>query len=182
MAEETLTEEWRVVEGWPDYEVSNTGRVRRTTATSSGRGGRIIPAGYEMTRTRGVSGYNSVYLTGSPNQHARIVVSRLVCRAFNGPPPTPKHEVAHNDGNRTNDVPSNLRWATRKENMADRDKHGTTMRGSGHVKAKLTEDMVREIRARIDDGGVMAHIAKECGVHKNTIISIQNGRSWGWLK
>jgi hypothetical protein len=50
-------------------------------------------------------------------------VSRLVCEEVRGPPPTSKHDAAHNTPNGcvgglcVNG--DHLRWATRKENMAD---------------------------------------------------------------
>ena len=51
------------------------------------------------------------------------LVSRLVCEEAYGPPPTSKHEAAHNTPNGcvgglcVNNA--HLRWATRKENAAD---------------------------------------------------------------
>ena len=51
------------------------------------------------------------------------LVSRVVCEELNGPPPTSKHEAAHNTPNGcvgglcVNG--DHLRWATRKENAAD---------------------------------------------------------------
>lgn len=45
------------------------------------------------------------------------LVHRLICRAFHGEPPTPKHEVNHIDGNKHNNRISNLQWVTRLENM-----------------------------------------------------------------
>lgn len=45
-------------------------------------------------------------------------VHRLVCRAFHGPPPTPKHEACHRFGPGDNHATS-LRWDTHAENMRD---------------------------------------------------------------
>jgi hypothetical protein len=44
-------------------------------------------------------------------------VHRLVCEAFNGPPPSPGLDCEHIDENPRNNRPENLRWATRKENL-----------------------------------------------------------------
>lgn len=46
-------------------------------------------------------------------------IHTLVCLAFHGPKPTPKHQVAHKDCNKMNNGYLNLRWATPKENIAD---------------------------------------------------------------
>jgi hypothetical protein len=45
----------------------------------------------------------------------KIKVYNLVAWAFIGPPPTSRHTVDHVDGDCQNDVPDNLRWATKKE-------------------------------------------------------------------
>ena len=62
--------------------------------------------------------------------HKKLLVSRIVCEAVNGPPPTPQHEVAHNCGRGHLGCcnPQHLRWATRAENQADRRIHGTMYR------------------------------------------------------
>ena len=52
------------------------------------------------------------------------LLHRLVALAFIGPQPSPKHEVCHNDGNPLNNVPGNLRWGTRSENLYDTVRHG----------------------------------------------------------
>lgn len=47
---------------------------------------------------------------------AGVPIHRIVCTAFNGPPPTDQHVVDHIDTNRANNRPENLRWLTRLEN------------------------------------------------------------------
>lgn len=47
---------------------------------------------------------------------AGVPIHRIVCTAFNGPPPTNQHVVDHIDTNRANNRPENLRWLTRLEN------------------------------------------------------------------
>jgi len=44
-------------------------------------------------------------------------VHTLVCLAFNGLPPTDKHEVNHIDYDKTNNHKDNLEWVTRSENV-----------------------------------------------------------------
>jgi hypothetical protein len=44
-----------------------------------------------------------------------LAVAIVVCTLFNGPKPTPKHTVDHIDKNPKNNVSTNLRWATKKE-------------------------------------------------------------------
>lgn len=44
-------------------------------------------------------------------------VARLVCEAFNGPPPFERAVCMHLDENSRNNVPTNLQWGTQKENL-----------------------------------------------------------------
>src|SRR3982751_5117101 len=74
-----------------------------------------------VLRTRNLgAGYRAVivYLPGHVRRMVRV--HRMVAEAFHGPAPTPKHEVAHWDGDPANNRAANLRWATSKENKADR--------------------------------------------------------------
>lgn len=68
---------------------------------------------------------NSAGYLGTSLNGRRYLVHRLVCEAFHGPAPEATMDVAHNNGNRTDNRAENLRWATRAENIADQRKHGT---------------------------------------------------------
>lgn len=68
--------------------------------------------------------------------YEKLLVHRIACEALHGPPPTQKHEAAHNCGKGHLGCcnPHHLRWATRAENQADRKIHGTANgRHSSHV-------------------------------------------------
>ena len=73
---------------------------------------------------------------------------RVMCELRHGAPPTPKHEAAHSCGKGHEGCvnPNHLRWATRKENVADMVVHGTQIRGEKSRHAILTEQQVRDIR------------------------------------
>lgn len=108
------SEEWRPVVGWEDrYEVSSQGRVRSARDSQQLRI-RIIPKAY-LSRGSKLQAFS---------------VSRLVAEAFVGPRPSPRHEVLHGDGVEGNNTPGNLRWGTRRENMADAKRHGTLRNGN----------------------------------------------------
>lgn len=82
------------------------------------RGRECLPWPY----ARDSNGYGQVRLDGKAHY-----VTRLICEAVYGPPPSPKHQAAHNCGKghegRCN--PEHLRWATVQENHLDKKKHGT---------------------------------------------------------
>lgn len=167
----TETEEWRPCPGFPDYEASSLGRVKRVTDSGSWKAGRVLNPSVLH------AGHHRVDLMrdGRP-VHARV--NRLVCEAFHGPAPTLKHHAAHGDGNPGNDRADNLRWATCKQNHADRDLHGRTARGARQGSAKLCDEAVRDIRARLTTGESKQEIADRYGVTRQTIGSIASGVGW----
>ena len=48
---------------------------------------------------------------------ASVRIHRIVATAFHGEPPTKEHVVDHIDTNKQNNLPDNLRWVTRLENI-----------------------------------------------------------------
>ena len=131
--------EWRSVPNWPEYEVSEFGHVRRRL-----RGGSpIAKVGRELRPSPGL--YAHVYLHGKAGKR-HISIHRLVALAFLGEPPSRAHQVAHNDGNPRNNHYTNLRYATPRENNADKIRHGTLPRGEKAGPSKFTGTMVRQVR------------------------------------
>jgi hypothetical protein len=124
------------------------------------------------------------YLEVRPYHNGRARTRRvhqLVCEAFHGERPSPEHEVRHLNGERTDNRASNLRWGTKAENVADMVRHGTAggPKGSTHPNAKLSEQQVREIRARHDFGReLQKDLAKEYGVSAMLISRIVRRKSW----
>nr|WP_276555643.1 HNH endonuclease signature motif containing protein [Bradyrhizobium elkanii] len=102
---------------------------------------------------------------------------RLCCEAFHGPSPSDKREVAHWDGNPSNNHFSNLRWASASENGLDRVRHGRK-RGA----MKLANEQVLRIKS-IDR---CAHaqrnsLARELGISQSWAWKIANGKWWRHL-
>lgn len=169
-------EEWRPV---PDplysehYHVSSLGRVRRVSVGPKGN-----KPGLKTPTRAGKWGHLKTYLYAAG--HAKSFwVHRLVALAFCGQPPTPKHEVAHNDGNAANNRADNLRWATSAENKADARRHGRMVVGERHYMAKLTEEQVREIRRTYKRGTITQKaIAARLGVHRVLVSKVVLGKIW----
>lgn len=108
---------------------------------------------------------------------------RLMCTIAHGEPPSSTHHAAHSCG-KANDGcihPGHLRWATPKENEADKMLHGTRPLGEKSNLSKLTIDQVVEIRMRARGGETQREIAEEFGVKQSCISSIKNKVSWAWL-
>lgn len=180
-------EEWRAVADWPDYEVSSFGRVRRATAyivwnKRRGTSKVVLPAG-KVLNPGYARGYPIVSLyNGRYHKQRMRRVPILVCRAFHGDQPSPRHEVAHNDGNPLNNTSNNLRWATPSENQADRIGHGTYQFGTLNAMNKLSESDVKEIRSAYAAGGVShTYLAAQYVVSASTIAEIIRREIWAWL-
>jgi hypothetical protein len=123
-------ERWLPVVGFEGlYEVSSLGLVRSLPRVVPHRtGGRLALPGRILTGSRRATRmYPMVNLWRDNRQHARYVHA-LVLEAFVGPRP---HgcDACHFDGCVTNNRADNLRWDTRKANMADAMRHGTTTKG-----------------------------------------------------
>jgi len=177
MAEFDLSEEiWTVIVEAPDYEVSDQGRVRRLTRKFGASQGLILKQHLD------IYGYPALHLRTPDGQQLRRKVHRIVCEAFHGPCPPGKRDVAHFDGVRSNNCASNLRWATRAENMADMLRHGTAnpRRGSSSPNAKLTEEDVLVIRAAPRRRGILYELAARYGVSRNVVGNIRTKSSPCW--
>src|SRR5262245_56522562 len=104
--------EYRDVPGFPGYRVGSDGSVFScwTRAGMSCRWKKLTvsrtPQGYLMVRF-------------SRPRPAHVFVHRLLLLVFVGLCP-PGMEACHNDGNKANNILSNLRWDTRVGNIADR--------------------------------------------------------------
>lgn len=167
-----MDEEFKKLPDFPDYSISNLGRVRRDVAT------RNCKAGTFIKRTVIRLGYRAVTIYNSKGKRVWIQVHQLVCRAFNGECPGIEYEVAHYDGDPTNNCASNLRWATPKENAADRTRHGRTLFGTQCHQTKLNEEQVIEIRRLRAQGMLLKDIAAKFPIAWGSINDITMRRTW----
>ena len=155
-------EQWKQIDGFPGYEVSSHGNVRSWLSGSS------EPL---VLKTRLSNGYPHLNL--SFDGHKKTVsVHRLVARAFHGDPPTSGHQVAHNDGNRTNNHATNLRWATPKENTQDKLAHGTAAIGTCQM-ARLSDSDIEEIKTlHRNHRMTKADIARKFGITRHAVYAL----------
>lgn len=142
-----MSEQWKPAVGYEGiYSVSSMGRVRsedRTVIEKTGMQKRLKGRVLRLQPNRGG------YLCFNFCAHGKRVAARVHCvvaRAFLGPRPSDRHEVAHRDGDRANNRPDNLRWDTRAGNFADKVAHGTHNRGERHPNCRLSSASVHEIR------------------------------------
>jgi len=99
-----MIEEWRTIEDFPMYEVSNHGRVY-----SHNYGGLYLKARLDQ------DGY-LVLVLYNKGKRAYSHIHTLVLKAFLGKRPN-KLQCNHKDGNKINNHLSNLEWVTAKKNI-----------------------------------------------------------------
>jgi hypothetical protein len=121
----------------------------------------------------GTNGYLRVQLSLNGIQ-TDAYVSRLVCTAFNGPPPSRTYEAAHLDKDRQNNSPENLCWRLPTDNRAQR----TIARGENHAMARLTEDQVRQILRLPRLRGQDRRLAEAFGLSREQVRDVRLRKCW----
>jgi hypothetical protein len=154
--------EWREIPGHPNYAVSADGRIARI---KNGKQNKRCPALVGTFRTR--AGCVRVALNDGGGKYCQVNVARLVCLAFHGPAPSPKHRAYNLNRDKTDNRAANVVWDV---------KYAPNYNvGAQHGRAKLTEDQVRAIRV---DGRCRAVVAAEYGVSVHTVAAIRQKSNW----
>lgn len=174
-----MTEQWRRIEGFDRYEVSDLGRVRSWAVRGSFGIGHLAKKPKVLRANIDEDGYRWLRLASVPGRETRFLVHRLVAAAFIGPAPEDKPLVCHRNGDPTDNRPENLRYDTTLGNEADKVLHGTKLFGSRAPMAKLTEPEVIEIRRRYAAGGVTQRaLGAEYGVTGALVHFITRRKIW----
>ena len=154
-------QEWRVVPGFPDYEISNDGFLRRVSAGSNSKPGKLIRPNI------GTVGYPMYGLSAPNGKRWCTTAHRIVALAFLPPQPEGLNFILHGNDNKLDARVINLRWGDSRSNANDAirngrlalgDRHPCTIqpwtrpRGDGQAGAKLSDDDVREFElARVTE-------------------------------
>ena len=120
----TTPERWLPVPGYEGYyEVSDQGRVRSVDRVIRYRTGQVrrYPAKMSAIHTDR-KGY-SYFWASRDGVTVKAYIHRSVLGAFGGP--SNSLYSCHNDGDKSNNNFSNLRWGTQGDNMDDAVRHGT---------------------------------------------------------
>lgn len=127
----------------------------------------------------GAKGYFRVAIYTNGKQKT-IEVHRLVAAVYLQPRPSPKYEIRHIDGIKTNNHYSNLVWGTHKENMGDRDNHGATAIGERNGKSKLIQAHVDRIRFLVGKVpyGYWSKLARALCIDASVVTRIVNNQAW----
>lgn len=119
--------------------------------------------------------YFAVTLT---NPRKTMCVHTMVAETFLGPRPD-GCQVAHQNGDSTDNRVENLRYMTCRENIIQKKVHGTMPLGEAHKRSKLKADQVLAIKRA---GRTDSDFAKEFGVSPDTVRDVRIGKTWKHLE
>ena len=155
-------EEWKLIDGFKKYEISNKGRIRR-----------LYLKGYKYRKPVIQSGYCSVTFSIGL-EFKKYSIHRLVALAFIDNKYN-KPCVNHIDGNGLNNNVSNLEWCTYSEN----EKHSYSVLGkksNGIFLRKINVLEIPKIKYMYETGTKQIEIAKMYNVHQSIISLIVNNK------
>lgn len=159
--ERKVSEEiWKDIEGFPNYQISNRGKVRNKET--------LVVIAQQLS----ASGYMTVRIRRRHGDYEKpcLNVHRLVAEAFI-PGGSSELQVNHKDGNKLNNNAENLEWCTRKENS----QHAMKM---GLFNPKAPESPKRKVRI-VETGETFNSIrdcAKEINVKEQHVWACLNGK------
>ena len=155
--------QWKTIEEYPDYEVSNTGLVRNKIS------GKVLKPG-KIT-----DGYLQAELWNNGSRKKKYI-HRLVAEAFIDNPNLEEFtQVNHKNSCKTDNRVENLKWCSGSYNIRHMVANGN------RTYAKLDYKKAGEIRELLLLGAKVKRLAEKYGVSINTIYEIKAGRAWSWI-
>lgn len=165
-------ENWRVAVDYPDYEVSDKGRIR------------VKETGTIIKLHTNNYGYNTVILynngEGKSKSVHRIVASTFLRSPIEG------EQVNHKDGNKQNNDVENLEWVTQAENLRHSrnilgNKNGGVKRKQGSYKIRINLKVYR-----VSHNMTQEEFANKIGISRAMYSLIEKGDRFGsfdfWMK
>jgi hypothetical protein len=170
-----MKEIWEPIPGYEGrYDVSNFGRFRYYRVLKN----KTVEVFSRTFNTKILpTGYSAVGLIKDGKCHT-YKVHRIVALVFLGKRPF-GFEVSHLDGNKKNNLISNLIYESHGDNIRRMANHGTILVGERNPNSKLTALDVKEIR-RLLRGKKLTQkeIAGKFGVNRTCISKIFLGVGW----
>lgn len=169
------------IQGYPGYLVTDTGEIISTERRWKKRTGKLYVVSRRHTIQQGKfwTGYKKVSITNENGKRDTLSVHRLVAKAFI-PNPENKPQVNHIDGNKENNVVSNLEWVTHKDNIQHAVKHGLKngKPGETHPMAKVTEAEVIEMISEIKNGATNKELGLKYNLNSQYVSLIRHKKRW----
>lgn len=167
MAENQSTVLFREIKDHPGYWVTNTGEVWSFRFDKKIR----------MRPSQHRDGHWQAVIRQDKKRKV-FYVHILVLEAFVGPRPEGM-EGCHEDDDPSNNHVSNLKWGTRQDNAKDASRNGKLAFGERNGYAKLTDEVVRDIRRMYASGYYSQQkIADKVGIHQTAVSRVIRGQTW----
>lgn len=113
---------------------------------------------------------------GGKRRQAYQYAHRLIWELANGPIPSGL-QIDHVNGRKTDNRLRNLDLVTQSENVRRALANGLMPRGEARAEAKLTDELVRQIRLTVGEVS-NTEWARRLGVERSTIRCARVGKSW----
>ncbi len=171
-----IKEEWRDIEKYTNYEISNKGKIRNKRKN--------------IFKKPSVNKYGFLYINLYKNGIGKKHFIHTLCiKAFSQKRPSKVYEVCHIDKNKLNNDIENLKWMTKKEimNFLNVKSYQGNNKGECNGGCKLTNQQVKEIIIKlksyyIDNKNLIKKLSIEYNVSTTTILNILKNRSWQHIK
>lgn len=170
-------EVWLPIEGWGHkYEISNLARIRSILRYANSGKEMILDKPYIFKQFISSTGYLNIQMRDKGKRNKRLKIHRAVASAFNkNPNPKLLKIVNHLDWNKLNNLPHNLQWSTKKEDVNHAFDNGLIGRGEKSYEATITNKTALEI---FKDPLRNRDIQKKYGVSAGLITAIKTGKTW----
>lgn len=165
---------WSPVPGYPGYEVSDDGVVRRVVNCRNSKAGKVLK------QSKRPKGYLFVKLCAN-GVIKPVAIHQIVMLAFVGPPCG--LVINHKDLDKTNNSLSNLEYVSQRENCHHAFRAGASCyEGEQNGQAKITDDIVREMRSNADPAQSYRQnslrMAGKYGLHPSHVSAILRYKAW----
>lgn len=163
---------WKDIPGFPHYQASSHGHIRRISCQFGMLLNPIVLTGH-----KNANGYMQVKVSVPGNGSKKRYVHQLIMLAFHGKDRQNRPTINHKNGVRHDNSVENLEYATWADQGKQRQIHGT-QKGSKTASAKLDEEKVKVVKLALATGACKHKIASLYDVSFKAIASIEQGRSW----
>lgn len=159
-----VKERWRQVPGFPDYDVSNLGKIR------TWKSGKPV-----MMKIRiGSDGYPRVTIQDSKGLKKVCRVHVLTARAFLGPA---RGRLVRHKSRSKKAALSNIEYGSYMDNHRDKYRDGTDQRGEKNSQAELTKKHARQIY-KLKGKMTQKEISETFGISRQAVSDIHRRITW----
>lgn len=171
-----MTEIWKKCSFNSDYEVSSLSKIRSKGRYVNAKNNSKAFKSSTILKQNSSQDYLTVGLSSNGILKTYLVHILVATEFVENPYNLPC--VNHEDGNKRNNLPLNLKWTTYSNNMLHAAENNLTQIGQRYYNSKLTNIQVLEIKEKYKTGNYThASLGKEYNVTKQNITMILNNKS-----